>query len=182
MRLRGRNRVSSFIASVIETNLMSESFHYCPSHFVPFRDVDEIERCRRITRDNIDKHPNPDFRIRVMPGDEIEFRWIADMFRRIKDSDDRNEPVVLIVPNPCPSVYRKVAHLINVFAVNCRNLRVFMMDEYANEDGAIAPDDWRLGFMHSFLQNFYAQISEPLRPRATKFMGRPTETLGTTAR
>ena len=143
---------------------MASKFHFSPSHYVPFRDVAEIDRCRRITRDEIDKHPNPNFRIQVMPGDEIEFRWIADMFSRIKESEDRQQSVALIVPNPCPGVYRKVAHLINLFGVSCRFLHIFAMDEYANEEGLTAPEDWEFGFMYSFLQNFYAQISPSLRP------------------
>lgn len=156
---------------------MTSSFQYNPSHYVPFRDVAEIERCRNIRRADIDKHPNPDFRIRVLPGDELEFRWIADMFRRIKDSDERNEPVVLIVPNPCPGVYHKVAHLINLMAVSCRNLYIFTMDEYANEDGQIAPEDWRLGFMNSFLESFYGSVLQPLRPPREQIHGPTNENI-----
>lgn len=156
---------------------MSEKFHFAPSLCVPFRDVSEIDRCSKITRDQIDQHPNTEFRISVMPGDEIEFRWIADMFRRIKDSDDHNKPVVMILPNPCHGIYRKVAHLINVFAVSCRNLHIFIMDEYANEDGIIAPADWSLGFMNSFLKSFYAQISGDLRPPGHQIHGPTNENI-----
>ena len=121
---------------------MTDSFQFSPSQFVPFRDVAAIERCRRITREEIERHPNADFHIRVCPGDEIEFIWVTDIFRWIKQSDELNRPVVLILPNPCPSVYRKVAHLVNTFEVSCRNVHVFAMDEYANEDGCIAPENW----------------------------------------
>jgi glucosamine-6-phosphate deaminase len=150
---------------------MTDSFQFSPSRFVPFRDVAEIERCRRITREDIEKHPNADFRIRVCPADEIEFIWAIDMFRWIKQSDELNRPVVLILPNPCPSVYRKVAYLVNSFGVSCRNLHVFAMDEYANEDGRIAPENWRFGFMYSMLQNLYGQIREELRPLRRQFQG-----------
>ena len=117
-----------------------------------------------IRRADIEKHPNPEFKIRVLPSDEIEFLWIADMCHRIKESDDHNRPVVLILPNPCPSVYRKVAHFINKFRVNCRNVWVFAMDEYANEEGRIAPEDWPYGLVNAMLHSFYLQIEEPLRP------------------
>jgi glucosamine-6-phosphate deaminase len=157
---------------------MTSSFQYNPSHYVPFRDVAEIERCRNIRRADIDQHANPEFRIRVMSGDELEFRWIADMFRRIKDSDERDEPVVLIVPNPCPGVYRKVAHLINLTAVSCRNLHIFTMDEYANEDGIIAPEDWRLGFMYSFLESFYGSVLPPLRAPREQVHGPTNDNIG----
>jgi glucosamine-6-phosphate deaminase len=150
---------------------MSNQFQYYPSRFVPFRDVAQLERCRRITREEIDKHPNPDFQIRVLPADDIEFLWVAEMFRRIQLSDELDRRVVMIVPNPCPTVYRKVAHLINLCSVNCRNLHLFAMDEYANEDGQIAPEGWQLGFMHSLLQSFYGAVREELRPPRKHVLG-----------
>jgi glucosamine-6-phosphate deaminase len=150
---------------------MKSSFHYNASRFVPFREMKEIERCRAIRRADITRHANPDFRIHVLPGDEIEFLWIADMYRRIQESDASDQPVVLILPNPCPSVYRKVAFLINLFEVNCRNLHVFAMDEYANEEGQIAPEDWPFGFMNSLLTNFYLRINERLRPSKEQVKG-----------
>jgi glucosamine-6-phosphate deaminase len=150
---------------------MTDSFQYSPAECVPFRDVNEIKRCRAIRRVDIDKHPNPDFRICVLLPHDIEFRWIADMCYRIKESDEHNRRVVLILPNPCPSIYRKVAHLINLFDVNCRNLWVFAMDEYANEDGQIAPDTWPFGFVHSMLHSIYLEIDEDLRPPRSQIQG-----------
>lgn len=143
---------------------MHSLFDFQPSHHVPFRDRSEIERCRRLTRSQLEQHPNPEFRIRVCTADEMEFAWVADMFRRIKDSDDHDRPVALIVPNPCPSVYQKVAYLINLLGVSCRHLHLFAMDEYANEDGRIAPEEWEFGFLHSLLNSFYRGVREELRP------------------
>lgn len=157
---------------------MTSTFRYSPSRFVPFRDLEAIERCRRIKRCDIELHWNPEFRIRVLPGDEIEFRWVADMFHRIKYSDDHDCRVVLILPNPCPSVYRKVAHLINLFRVNCRHVHVFAMDEYANEEDQIAPEDWAFGLMHSLLENFYSRIESHLRPPRDQVIGPTNENIG----
>jgi glucosamine-6-phosphate deaminase len=150
---------------------MTDHFHYSPSRYVPFRDQAHIERCRRIKREEIERHPNPDFQIRVRQAEDIEFLWIADMFRRIQLSDEEDRPVVMIVPNPCPTVYRKVAYLVNLCLVSCRNLYVFAMDEYANEEGAIAPETWQLGFMYSLLQNLYSEIREDLRPPREQVIG-----------
>ena len=143
---------------------MSCDFRYRPSHYVPFRDEEVLKRCRAIKRSEIDRHPNPRFKIRVIPADQLEFIWIADMVCRMKASDDENKPVVLIVPNPSPGVYTKVAHMVNKLRINCRNVHLFAMDEYANEEGVIAPDTWELGFMHSLLKSLYATIDEELRP------------------
>lgn len=143
---------------------MTSSFEYRPSDYVPFRDEDALRRCRAITRTTIEKHANPEFRIRVLPADQLEFIWVTDMVCRMKESDDEDRPAVLIVPNPCQGIYGKVAHLVNKLRINCRNVHLFAMDEYANEHGMIAPESWELGFMHSLLKSFYAQIDEKLRP------------------
>ena len=55
-------------------------FDYSPSEFVPFRDKKVIERVRKIKRADIEKHPNPDFKIRVVRDDEVKLIWVADMF------------------------------------------------------------------------------------------------------
>ena len=150
---------------------MTSTFKYRPSLYVPFRDEEALERCRNITRAAIERHPNPEFQIRVLPAHEMEFLWITDMICRIRQSDIEDRPVLLIVPNPCPGVYRKVAYLVNKLGINCRNLHLFAMDEYANEEGTIAPESWELGFIHSLLASFYAQVDEPLRPPRSQIQG-----------
>jgi glucosamine-6-phosphate deaminase len=64
-----------------------------------------------------------------------------------------------------------VAYLINKFRVNCRHLHTFNMDEYANEHGNIAPENWLLGFAHAFQKYFYSQIDPKLRPPAKQIHG-----------
>ncbi len=145
-------------------------FIYSPSHYVPFRDKDALERCRKIRREEIEQHPNPDFKIRVVKDSDIEFIWVTDMFYRIKAAADEGRRIVLILPNPCP-VYRHVARLINRFRVNCRHLVAFAMDEYANEDGVIAPETWPQGFVHAMKRYFYAEIDPDLRPPEAQFIG-----------
>ena len=58
-------------------------FTYKPSKWVPFRDVKAIDRCRRIKRSQIEKHPNKDFRIRVVPDEDVAFLWFGDIVGRI---------------------------------------------------------------------------------------------------
>jgi len=151
-------------------------WRYSPSQWVPFRDEEVLERCRRIRREDIEKHPNPDFKIRVVPDADIEFIWVTDMFHRIKTTMDAGERLVLILPNPCPT-YRHVARLINQFGVNCRNLWAFAMDEYANEHGQIAPEDWPQGFIYAMKHYFYGRIDPGLRPPESQFIGPTTENI-----
>ncbi len=81
---------------------LSSKFAFAPADFIPFRDTKVIARVRRIKREDITKHRNPDFRITVMPDAEVEFLWITDMFFRIKDAMEASRPFVAIMPNPWP--------------------------------------------------------------------------------
>jgi glucosamine-6-phosphate deaminase len=148
-------------------------FEYEPAQFIPFRDKRVIERIRRIKKEEITRHRNPDFKIRVLPDADIEFLWISDMFFRIKRAMEAGERLVMITPNPWPR-YRRLAHLLNQAKIDCRRLYTFNMDEYANEKGQIAPESWEFGFMHAFKKYFWSQLDAKLRPPERQVQG-PTD-------
>ena len=87
------------------------------------------------------------------------------MFTHIKESDDYDRPFIMISGNPCPDTYIPLANLINQFRVNCRNLICFPMDEWADDQGNIAPLDYTAGFGYSFFKYFIMRIDEDLRPK-----------------
>ena len=151
-------------------------FTFAPAPFIPFRDTAAIERVRRIRSSEIARHPNPDFRITVMPGAEIEFRWLTDMFHRIKTASDAGRSCVLITPQPWPN-YRRLAYLLNLFRVDCRRLYTFNMDEYASDDGSIAPESWPYGFLHCMKKHFYAELDRTLRPPEGQIQGPSNENI-----
>ncbi len=151
-------------------------FEYSPSTWVPFRDKEVLERVRSIKRNDIAKHANPDFKIRVVPDAEIEWKFVTDVFFRIKQAADQRKRLVMILPQPWP-MYRRVAELINRCRVDCRNLYTFNMDEYANEDGRIAPEDWPYGFTHALKKYFYSRIDQTLRPPEHQMVGLTSENL-----
>jgi glucosamine-6-phosphate deaminase len=138
-------------------------FTFAPASFIPFRDTKVIARVRAIKREQITKHRNPDFRIRVIPDAEIEFLWITDMFFRIKTAMQAGKTFVAIMPNPWPG-YQKLAAMLNRAKVDCRKLHTFNMDEYADENGRIAPESWEFGFGHAFKKFFWSQLDRKLRP------------------
>lgn len=146
------------------------TFEYEPSPWIPFRDKNVLERVRKITREEITNHPNPDFNIRVVKDDEVEFIFITDMFYQIKTAADEGRNVVLILPNPAHS-YIKLAHLINKLRVNCQHLYTFNMDEYADEDGNIAPESYPQGFLRSTKNYLYNKIDKDLRPPEEQIQG-----------
>jgi len=139
------------------------TFKFQPATFIPFRDKKVIERVRRIKRRDIARHKNPEFRIQVVPDADIEGMWINDIFQRIRQSVEAGQPLVMIMPNPWPN-YVKVAALINRHHVSCRHVHTFNMDEYADQDGKIAPETWKYGFGHAFKAFFIAKIDPKLRP------------------
>lgn len=140
-----------------------DQFTFAPANFIPFRDTKAIARVRRIKREDITKHRNPDFRISVVPDAEFEFKWITDMFFRIKDAMEAGRSFVAIMPNPWPG-YVKLADMLNRAQVDCRKLHTFNMDEYADEHGRIAPETWEFGFGHAFKKYFWSQLDRRLRP------------------
>ena len=147
-----------------------KEFDFSPSHWIPFRNTEVLERIRKISRNDLEKHPNPDFKIRIIADDMVEHVFVSDMFHRIKIGADQARRCVLILPNPNHS-YLKVAHLINKFQVDCRHLHVFIMDEYADQDGNIAPESYPQGFLRACKNYLYAKIDENLRPPEGQFIG-----------
>ena len=146
------------------------TFRYEPAPCVPFRDMAAIERCRRITAQEIDKHPNPDFKIRVVPDESLVFLWIADMYARMQQAAVAGRRCVMMMPNPWPG-YRYLAHLINSTRLNCKHVWWFALDEYADQDGNIAPEDWPRGFMYAMLTFLWKEIDEELRPPRSQVFG-----------
>ena len=130
------------------------SFDTFRHDFYPFKNQSEIDRVRKITFEDIvamnGKHPtNPNIKLDVRRNDEFEIVMIADMVKRIMDSDRLDQKCVMIMCNPNPT-YRKVAYLLHQLNVNCRNVKFYMMDEWADEDGNVAPLTYKAGFGYAF--------------------------------
>ncbi len=151
-------------------NSFDNGFEFSPSQWVPFRDKKEIEKAVNIKREDIEKHWNPDFKIKVVPDEEVEFYWLMDMFKRIKHASETGEKIIMILPNPAP-VYKKLARLLNTSDIDCRNVYAFAMDEYADEHGNIAPENWEFGFTRSMMKYFYYELDEKRRPKKEQFVG-----------
>lgn len=86
----------------------NEPFSFAPADFYPFKNIDEINRVRAITREDISamngKHPtSPTMSIEVIKNEEFETIMLTDMLKRIIDSDRYDKKCVMIMCNPCPS-------------------------------------------------------------------------------
>ena len=136
-------------------------FAFQPGDYVPFKDREVCERLRKISGKDLEKHPNPDFHIKVMLNPHPVL--IATLFARIREASENNRKITMILGNPEPETYIPLAQLINYFQVDCRKVHIFAMDEWADDQGNIAPETYKAGFAHSMLKYLVYQIDEKLR-------------------
>jgi len=135
---------------------MEVMFKYDLAKFIPFRDIDACERVRTITRKDLTRHPNPEFRIRIEDDPrQFYFDFALDLVNRILEAEyDERQCVVILPVGPMPQ-YEYAVKLINSMGVYMRHLHVFNMDEYADQDGNTAPPDWPGSFQRAMRDNFY---------------------------
>jgi glucosamine-6-phosphate deaminase len=153
---------------------MLEGFNYNMAKWIPYQDQEACKCAREIKRENITKHANPDFHITVIRDDEFPFKLVYEVFSQIQRAAEEERQLVLIVPQPEP-LYSRVAFLINKYRVNCKKLYTFDMDEYADENGNIAPETWPNSFLYNMKKNFYSKIDPELRPPEEQIMGPSNE-------
>ena len=139
-----------------------DNFTLKPAEFYPFKDLEEIKRVRAITKEDIlamnGKHPSsPSMRLSVLRDEEAGIVMLTDIVKRIVDSDRYDKKVVMIMPSASP-MYRQAAYMLREMKVNCRNVKFYMMDEWADEDGNIAPLSYKAGFGNAFYRFFISNI------------------------
>jgi len=139
-------------------------FTFDLAKFIPYRDKKVCEKVRAIKKEDITKHPNAQFKIRVIENsDEFYFEFALDIVTRIRQALEQGKKLVLILPaGPIPQ-YRIAARLINELNISCRHVHTFNMDEYANEAGETAPESWPGSFRKSMVENFFSLIDKELR-------------------
>jgi len=137
-------------------------FNFKPASWLPSRDVDMLERVRNIKREDMEYTNENGYSVKVVLEPTLLF--VMDVFKRIYDSDINNTPLTMIFPNQWPGAYSSIAEMINRYNVSCRNVHAFAMDEWADEDGNVAPLTYGAGLGYSFINHFYKNIRADLRP------------------
>jgi glucosamine-6-phosphate deaminase len=142
------------------------TFDYELADFISFRDRAVCERVRRIRRDELASHENPDFKIRIVDDPRDFYRAFADdIVERIRAAAEEGRDFVGILPvGPMPQ-YELAARRINEERLSCRHVHSFNMDEYANADGETAPLSWPGSFQRAMMERFFDRIDPELRPR-----------------
>jgi glucosamine-6-phosphate deaminase len=143
-----------------------KNFKFNPHPDLPFRDVEVLDMCRtKKAEDYLAlNETRPNWKLEIVDDDFIWYAWLTDMFKRIKDSDEKDEKCVMILPNPA-AIYKRVAYMLNKCNISCRNLIVFTMDEWADQDGNIAPVTYPASFTSAFMRFFYNVLKPELRPK-----------------
>ena len=140
----------------------NNEFDFQPAPWLPSRDVEMLSRVRNIKREDMEYTNENGYSVRVVMDPTLLL--VQDIFHRIYLSDVMDKHLTMIFPNQWPAAYSAVAEMINRYNVSCRNVDAFAMDEWADEDGNVAPLTYGAGLGFSFLNHFYGRIREDLRP------------------
>ena len=139
------------------------TFRFAPAEWLPFREQDVLDR---VVNEDLKlrqgrNFEHPDFELKVVF--DVHNYFAVDLFQRIRMSDLRDEKLVLILPSPENAVFISVVESLNKYQVSARNVHVFFLYEYANENGQVAP--WQSSYSRSghFMRYFYQRLEEHLR-------------------
>ena len=141
-----------------------DEFRFKPASFLPNSELplEEFERIRNIKREDMEYTNENGFSVKVVLNPTLIM--VQDVFYRILKSDLENTHLTMIFPNQWPDAYSSVAEMLNKYNVSARNVDAFAMDEWADEDGNVAPLTYGAGLGYSFRHHFYGRIREDLRP------------------
>lgn len=141
-----------------------EEFEFRPASWLPHSGLplSELERVRNVPREEMEYTNENGYSVKVVIDPVL--CMVQDMFYRILKSDLEDKPFSMICPNQWPGAYSSVAEMLNKFNVSARNVHAFAMDEWADEDGNVAPLTYGAGLGYSFMNHFYYRIRPDLRP------------------
>ena len=142
----------------------ASKFSFAPADFVPFKDREVCERVRKLSGKDLEiREPwwHPEFNVKVMMNPHPVL--IATLFARLKAASEAGKTFTMILGNPEPDTYIPLAQLFIYFQVDCSKVHIFAEDEWADEDGNIAPETYEAGFVHSMIKYLVMQIDPKLR-------------------
>ena len=138
-------------------------FEFQPGEWLPFRDQQMLNQVGMSNiYDKIGKSfENPNFELKIVS--DVHNYFATDLFYRIQCSDRENKKLVIILPSPENAVFLSVVENLNKYQISCRNVHIFFLYEYANENKEVAP--WNSPYSRSghFMRYFYFKLDEHLR-------------------
>ena len=141
-----------------------DGFKFKPAKWLPSKhlSLEDLERLRNLKREDLEYTNENGYTVKLVlnPG----MCAVLDMFHRIMMSDINDTKLTMICPNPWAIRYITLVEMLNKFNVSCRNVHAFAMDEWADENGNVAPLTYGAGLGASFMNHFYYRLREDLRP------------------
>lgn len=141
-------------------------FDFNPPKWLPTQDKTVLEYCRNIKREEMEITNENGYSIRVVPHPSSAVT--IELFNRIWQSDVEDKKTVIIFPNSWRNIYSSAVNMCNKFNVSGRNIHAFCMDEWADEDGNVAPITYGSSLGGHFLREFYLSFREDLRPKLSQ--------------
>lgn len=141
----------------------TSKFNPAPAPWLPLRDQDVVDKVALADlHDYAGKNfENPQFELKVVP--DVRNFFAADLFFRIRQSYTQDQKLVILLSSPENNVYISVAEALNKYRISCRNVHVFFLYEYANEQGEVIPLDHKFSRCGQFMKSFYNRLDEELR-------------------
>ena len=137
-------------------------FDFTPAAWLPTQDKEVLERCRNIRREEMEITNENGYNIKVVPHPSSAVT--AELFNWIYRSDVEDKKTVIVFPNSWRNIYTAAVQMCNRFNISGRNIHAFCMDEWADEDGNVAPISYGPSLGGAFLREFYLSFREDLRP------------------
>lgn len=138
-------------------------FDFSPAAWLPTQDKAVLEYCRNIKRDEMEITNENGYSIRVVPHPSSAVA--LELFNWIYRSDVEDKKTVIVFPNSWKNIYQTAAEMCNRYNISARNIHAFCMDEWADEDGNVAPITYGPSLGGHFMREFYLSFREDLRPR-----------------
>lgn len=151
-------------------------FDFEPAVWLPTKDKHVLEYCRNIKRDEMEITNENGYSIRVVPHPSCAIT--AELFNWIYRSDVEDKKTVIVFPNSWRNIYTAAVQMCNRYNISGRNIHAFCMDEYADQDGNVAPISYGASLGGSFLREFYLQFREDLRPPLSQMHYYTNENIG----
>ena len=151
-------------------------FDFAPSAWLPTQDKAVLEYCRNIRREEMEVTYENGYSVRVVPHPSSAVA--CELYNRILKSDLEDKKTVIIFPNSWRWIYSTVAEMCNRNNVSARNIHAFCMDEWADENGNVAPITYGPSLGGHFLREFYLSFREDLRPKLEQIHYYTNENIG----
>jgi len=105
--------------------------------------------------------------LRIMDSADALYRWSARLMAdEIKTNNDRGEPTRWIIPVGPKGNFSYLAEICNAERISWRNVWAFHMDEYADWQGRLVPEDHPFSFRGYCQRHLYGLLDPDLLPPA----------------